>query len=279
MSSDLYEVVSLAARYLFTLLGVLIVLRSFAWLLKDRSEKHRRLRSLPDAGRIGEFVVLSGSRELPEGSVVPVSWEGVLGSVRSCDVCVPCAGVRKRHLSYSFQPGTGLLIRPLSGCEAAVNDSVLNCHTRESRFPMTNGSFLRAGSAVLRLRLFSALDPGAGTDRPADGYAAGAPAFTGPVPPVPPDGGAGYPPYGVPYPPQAPDDPSRVFPVPPEPLFIPPERDACPGYPPDPAAGGPDEVIPPSPDTEPADPEGSGTKPQTAPRRRRSERWEADWSE
>lgn len=58
MGSDVYEVISLAARYWFTFLGVLIVWRSFRWLRKDRKAKHRRLKQLPDAGMVGELVVL-----------------------------------------------------------------------------------------------------------------------------------------------------------------------------------------------------------------------------
>ena len=94
MSSDLYEVLSLAARYLFALLGVLIVLRSFIWLMHDRAERRLRLRNLPDAGMIGELTVLAGSADLSPGTVIPVPWEGVMGSVRSCDLYIPCEGIR-----------------------------------------------------------------------------------------------------------------------------------------------------------------------------------------
>ena len=78
MSSELYEVLSLAARYLFALLGVLIVLRSFFWLLSERAERRRTVRRMPWSGTVGELVVVSGSRDLPEGTVIPVPWEGIL---------------------------------------------------------------------------------------------------------------------------------------------------------------------------------------------------------
>ena len=70
MSKELYEVLSLAARYLFSLLGMLIVLRSFFWLFSDHSERRRLRRRLPNAGLIGEMVVLSGGAGLREGEVV-----------------------------------------------------------------------------------------------------------------------------------------------------------------------------------------------------------------
>ena len=161
MSSDLYEVLSLAARYLFTLLGVLIVLRAFAWLLSDRAEKRRRVRLLPDAGMVGELIVLNGGPDLPNGTTIPVPWEGILGSVRSCDLCVPCPGIRKRHLSFSFHAGQGLLLHPFSGCDARINDVLITCKSQESETAMTHGSFLQIGSALLRLQLFAGLDPAA----------------------------------------------------------------------------------------------------------------------
>ena len=256
MSSDLYEVLSLAARYLFTLLGVLIVLRAFIWLLSDRAEKRRRLRSLPNAGMVGEMVVLSGGPDLPAGAVIPVPWEGVLGSVRSCDLCIPCPGVRKRHLSFSFHTGRGLLLHPFSGCEASVNQVPLTCGSRESDAPMTHGSLLRIGSVLLRLRLFAGLDPASGWEEN--------PPF--PVPPPDP-GSAGNPPAGM--------APAA------EPAFIPgtwyeyasdPSTEDPSGTPglPDAAAG-----------ARPSPAEENALTQEEAPSRRgrRSDRWEADWSD
>ena len=107
MPDEIYEIISLAARYWFALLGLLIVWRSFSWLRKDRRAKHRRLRQLPDAGMIGELVVLHGSDELPEGTAIPVPREGVLGFVRTCDVVVPVEGVARQHIDFTFQDGKG----------------------------------------------------------------------------------------------------------------------------------------------------------------------------
>ena len=59
MKDEWYTVIALGMRYWFALLGVLIVWRAFHWLRRDRREKHRRLRQLPDAGMVGEFVSLN----------------------------------------------------------------------------------------------------------------------------------------------------------------------------------------------------------------------------
>ncbi len=164
MSAELYEVLSLAARYLFALLGIVIVLRAYFWLLSDRAERKRLLRRLPFAGTVGEFVVVAGGPELPEGTAIPVPWEGILGSVRVSDLCVPCEGVRRKHLSFFYDRNLGLLIRPFSGCEAQTDAGLVNCHSRPESAPLRHGSFLGVGQAVLRLRVYAALDPSAGFD-------------------------------------------------------------------------------------------------------------------
>lgn len=158
MPEDVYEVLSLGMRYWFVLLGALIVWRTFGWLRKDRREKHRRLRQLPDAGMIGELVVIVGSDELPEGTEIPVPREGVLGFLRTCDVVVPVSGVADQHLDFSFRNGKGLLLRPWRGCTCQIEADELTHRTNPARYPMHHGSRLFVGDAVLRLRVFAGLD-------------------------------------------------------------------------------------------------------------------------
>lgn len=158
MPENIYEIISLGARYWFAFLGVLIVWRAFRWLRKDRKANHRRLRQLPDAGMIGEMVVLQGSDELPEGTAIPVPRAGVLGFVRSCDIVVPVDGVAARHLDFTFQDGVGLLLFPLHGAVCYVDDTELTHRSKTKKYPMCHGSRLQVGDAVLRLRLFAGLD-------------------------------------------------------------------------------------------------------------------------
>ena len=158
MPDEIYEIISLAARYWFALLGLLIVWRSFSWLRKDRRAKHRRLRQLPDAGMIGELVVLHGSDELPEGTAIPVPREGVLGFIRTCDVVVPVQGVARQHIDFTFQDGRGLLLFPLRGCDCVMDETPLDHRSKTKKYPMHHGSRLTVGEAVLRLRLFAGLE-------------------------------------------------------------------------------------------------------------------------
>lgn len=158
MPDQVYSVVSGAMRFVFAFLGCLIVLRAFFWLRKDRRESHRRLRRLPDAGCVGEWVVLYGSDTLPEGTCIPVTREGILGSVRSCDVALPYPGIKRAHLDFSFENGVGLLITPRSGCTVLVDGTPFDCRTDARSHPMVHGSVLQLGDLLLRLRLFAGVD-------------------------------------------------------------------------------------------------------------------------
>ena len=198
--AKIYEVLSLAMRYFFTFMGVLIVWRAFSWLRKDRRQTHKRLKQLPDAGTIGVFTVEQGGDELDAGEIIPVPHEGVLGYLRTCDVVVPVEDVATVHLDFSFQDGKGLYIFPRRGCEAVVDGVPLASRRDCERFPMQHGSTLEIGQAVLRLGVFAGLDVQeahpAAPEEEVSGEAwlpempQGYPQQTPPPPPYP-----GYPPY------------------------------------------------------------------------------------
>ena len=162
MSKELYAIVAGAMRYVFVLLGVLIVLRAFLMLRRDRRQTDRTLRRLPDAGFIGEFEVLRASGELEEGSVLPVPTEGTLGLYRSCDLTLPCEGVHKRHLDFIMDERLGLLILPWSGCTVTVDGAECTARSKPEAHPMLHGSTLEVGDALLRLRLFAGVCPQGG---------------------------------------------------------------------------------------------------------------------
>ena len=153
-----YQILSKLMSYVFTLLGVIIVLRAFIWLRKDRQATHKRLKALPDAGFIGVLTVLQGSSELPEGTAIPVPWEGVLGFVRTCDVVVPVDDVIAKHLDFTFRNGKGLYIYPRRGCPVAVDGVPIDSQADSRRYPMQHGSLLQVGEALLQLGVFAGLD-------------------------------------------------------------------------------------------------------------------------
>ena len=158
MPQDLYSIAALACRYWFAFLGVLIVWRSFSWLRKDRRLTHKRLKTLPDAGMIGELVVLQGSYDLPEDSFLPVPREGMLGCLRTCDIAVPVGGVARQHLDFVFIDGRGLQVVPRHGLHVMVDGELITSRRDAAAFPMRHGSLLSVGDAILKLRLFAGLD-------------------------------------------------------------------------------------------------------------------------
>ena len=156
MPADQYELVALVARYWFAFLGVVIVWRSFRWLRKDANRKRKRLKQLPDAGLVGELVVLAGSEALPPGSVISLPREGTLGSLRSCDVSVPCSGVASHHGDFRFVDGVGLVFTPAAHHLVMVDGQEPGPNQRE--WVLHHGSRLAICDAVLRMRLFMGLE-------------------------------------------------------------------------------------------------------------------------
>ncbi|NLI20743.1 MAG: hypothetical protein GX418_04265 [Clostridiales bacterium] len=153
MPDEIFELVSQGARYWFLFLMVLIVWRSYRWLARDRRQRKKRLRLLPDAGYVGELVVLRGNEELETGLALPVSGEGVLGSVRGDDVYVPVRGVRRKHLWFTFDEDQGLCMEPYGRQRIEVDGRTYT--GRRARAFLAHGSRLTVGEAELRLRLFA----------------------------------------------------------------------------------------------------------------------------
>ena len=156
MPEEIYEVVAQGARYWFLFLMALIAWRSYRWYRRDRRQRKKRLRLLPDAGFVGEMVVLEGGAALKPGTALPVPREGTLGLLRTNDLCVPVQGVAKRHLWFCFEDGQGLRIEPMGRNGAEVDGQA--CEDRRHALCMAHGSRLTVGEAVLRLRLFAGFE-------------------------------------------------------------------------------------------------------------------------
>ena len=157
VTPELYATVSLVSRWLFVFIALLLLFFALLWHRAERKEHRERFKNLPGAGTIGELLVLSGSDELPPDTWFPVPREGVLGSLRSCDLVIPCPGVSARHLDFSWQDGTGLLIRPHIGCEVLVDGVPVDRRSASEGVPLLHGSVLQVGTGVLRLQVFAAL--------------------------------------------------------------------------------------------------------------------------
>ena len=241
-SEDVWKILYTVSRYLFPLLALSLVFLILFYILSESRNQREKARSLPGSGTVGELIVLSGSRDLDANTWFPVPREGVLGSLRSCDLVIPCPGVHAKHLDFSWEDGLGLLIRPRTGCEAQINGVPVTCRTHAGDIPLTHGAILQVGSAILRLHLFAALDSTAVSALPVQNETPAAAA-----PPLP----------FVPYPAAS----AESFPAPPaEPAPVPVVN------------GGTDQF--------PAVPEEPAVSPGAVSERpRRSDRWKEDLGE
>ena len=254
MSQETYNAVFLVSHWLFAFFALMLLFFAFAWHHADRKERKDRFKNLPGAGTIGELVVLSGNNELPADTWFPVPREGVLGSLRSCDLVVPCPGVRSQHLDFSWQDGTGLLIRPRVGCDVLVDGVPVSRRGAYADTPLLHGSVLQIGSAVLRLQLFSALSH---TNRP----------FTPQGPVSGPESAQWLPPVQQPLQPPVQDPYTSV------PTWQMPPVQGNPSGPLQPQYPASDAPVPVQP------PQDLSQQSQQEPRRKRADRWKEDWSE
>lgn len=154
MPAEIYEVAALAARFWFLFLMVVIVWRSYRWYARDRRLRKKRLKELPDAGYIGEFVVMQSIGGLEKGTMFSVPFEGFLGSLRTNDIPLEAeeAGVAPRHLWFRYDRVHGLCLTPLDGNEFTVDQTPIA--DQPEGLYVSHGSWLYVGNVVLRLRMF-----------------------------------------------------------------------------------------------------------------------------
>ena len=147
MSGEAYEILALLMRYVFALIGALIVFRSFIWLRKDARAYKKEMKTLPDAGLVGEIV------DLDTGKAQPLPREGVIGSARECDIRVKGDGVLRRHARFEFTEGKGLKIIP-----ARRGLTLLGGVEMRGPGYALHGTQLGIGAHALRVRLFAGLN-------------------------------------------------------------------------------------------------------------------------
>lgn len=108
MTNAWYQVLSLGFGYLSCAIAVVCVLCAIGKYLRDRKLYRRVRKSTPRVGSAGTLRVLTaGLRRIPAGTQIRVPYEGTLGCLHSCDVCIP---YRKVHMRSAFfwMEGDGL---------------------------------------------------------------------------------------------------------------------------------------------------------------------------
>ena len=99
MTQAWVQVLSLLFGYVSAAIILLIVLLALRKYASDRALWRRVRRELPQAGAVGQLVVLDGGRRLRLGEEISVPYEGTMGASHSCDVCIPA---RKVHMRSAF---------------------------------------------------------------------------------------------------------------------------------------------------------------------------------
>ena len=151
MNGDLYELISMAMRYVFAALMALIVIRAWRITLVD-SRRAASLRKLsPETGLCGEFLVVRGHGKAREGMRYPVIREGLIGSASKCDVRLRSPSVRRGHASFELT-SHGLLVQGYG--DAKIYDAQGAARTR---LYLNDGARITFGSVELMLILNEAV--------------------------------------------------------------------------------------------------------------------------
>lgn len=147
MSTDAYELLAMLMRYVFIVLGGLILLRALRQMRKDARAHKKELKQLPDAGLIGEVV------DLDTGKSQPLPREGIMGSGGGCDIRLRRRKVRRQHALFAFVEGKGLRIRPHLGSQVFME----NVEIKAAAYAL-HGTQVQLGDAHIRIRLFAGLN-------------------------------------------------------------------------------------------------------------------------
>ena len=146
MPEATYEILALLMRYVFAVLGAVICLTAFRWLVRDHRIHNRERRQLPQAGRIGVLEYAD------TGDRLPLTQEGLVGAGSGCDVVIRRRGLKKKHFRYRFQPRRGVEIVPCRGARVSVNGQ-----KAQAGHYALSGALIEAGDVTLRLRLYKRL--------------------------------------------------------------------------------------------------------------------------
>ena len=151
MTQAWVQVLSLLFGYVSAAIILLIVLLALRKYASDRALWRRVRRELPQAGAVGQLVVLDGGRRLRLGEEIRVPYEGTMGASHSCDVCIPARKVHMRS-AFFWMENDGLHMVALHRDGFLVDDVPVE---PGDEAVLRDGAVLRVGEARLSLSLYS----------------------------------------------------------------------------------------------------------------------------
>lgn len=146
MQKETYELIAMFMRYWFVFLIVIITFRAVKWLMGERRAYRKTLRSLPDAGLIGELV------DINTGDSYPIPREGVIGSRQSADIRL--RGMKHVKVIFQLEESKGIHLHT----SRRNREVFLDGYQLEGDGYALHGSLLSLPGCQLRFRLFSGLN-------------------------------------------------------------------------------------------------------------------------
>ena len=153
MSTETYEILSLAARYLFIAAVLIILVRSWWATIRDNQNAQYRRNWRGGTGYIGELVVTGdtsrkGTRGKGlKGARYPVPQAGMLGSGKMADILIKHSDVRGRHVWIEFANGM-LHLTPVG--RQKISAPILS----DGTYVLKQGDRLIIGSLHMTLNVF-----------------------------------------------------------------------------------------------------------------------------
>ena len=151
MTQAWVQVLSLLFGYVSAAIILLIVLLAMRKYASDRALWRRVRRDLPQAGAVGQLVVLCGGKRLSPGEEIRVPYEGTMGASHSCDVCIPARKVHMRS-AFFWMENDGLHMVALHRDGFLADDVPVE---PGDEAVLRDGAVLRVGEARLSLSLYS----------------------------------------------------------------------------------------------------------------------------
>jgi hypothetical protein len=151
MDKSMYELIAYVMRYWFGVLMLVILWRAVHWIRYEADVKAIEKKMLPDAGFIGEWVVLYGADKMEEGTMLNAPGDGFLGSGRTCDVRIPVKGLPKRAARFYFRRD-GLHLLPYKEGTIKVDGRPVR-----QEAVLRHGATLSVEGIVLQFRLFAGI--------------------------------------------------------------------------------------------------------------------------
>jgi len=154
MSSETYEILALAARYLFIAVAALILVRSWWATIRDNQNAQYRRNWCGGTGYIGELVVTGDDSRKGKrgkglkGARFPVPQAGMLGSGKMADIRIKHSDVRGRHIWMEYSDGMLRLTKV--GRRTKISAPILSDGTHV----LKQGDRLNIGSLHMTLNVF-----------------------------------------------------------------------------------------------------------------------------